>query len=68
MSTALDTDKQPLVEALLVAWEAIPDWSEGDLAEEVMARIERALATVGLDTQDKIIHALRALKKREDEE
>ena len=49
-----------LVHALLVAWESIPKWSGGDLAGDVMEQIEAALASVGLDTQPKIVQALRA--------
>jgi hypothetical protein len=55
-----------LVDALLVAWEAIPKWSEGDLAVEVMGQIEDALASAGLDTQDKIVEALRAMRGQKD--
>ena len=56
--------QEQLVDGLLVAWETIPKWSEGDLACEVMEQIEAALASVGLDTQDKLIKALRAQERR----
>jgi len=56
--------QEQLVDALLVAWETIPKWSEGDLACEVMEQIEAALASAGLDTQDKLIKALKAQERR----
>jgi len=53
------TGNDKLVDALLLAWVAIPRWSGGDYADEVMGQIEDALATVGLDTQEKLAQARR---------
>ena len=58
-ASAQPSTQDKLVDALLLAWVAIPKWSGGDYADEVMTQIEDALSSVGLDTQEKLVQARR---------
>jgi hypothetical protein len=59
-----EVESRVVLDALLLAWESIPKWSEGDLACEVMKQLESALAQFHLRKQATIVQALREMNKR----